>query len=48
LRRDGALRTAAIDLLGERFWLTRTTVNGADAYKLHAEAQRLAKGFGII
>jgi putative DNA primase/helicase len=47
LRRDGALRAAAIDLLGAKFWLARTTVNGADAFKLHPDSQSLAKEFKV-
>ena len=48
LRRDGRLRARAIELLLDKFWLTEEVVGGIDLYRLHPEARRFAKEFGVI
>ncbi len=47
LRRDGRLRTKAIGLLVEKFWLIEATVGGIDLFRLHPQARRFAKQFGL-
>jgi Protein of unknown function (DUF3987) len=48
LRCDGDLRRKATDLLVRKFWLIEDVVQGLDVYRLHPEAKRFGKKFGVI
>jgi Protein of unknown function (DUF3987) len=47
LRRDGGLRSKAIGLLVDKYWLTEETAQGIDLYRLHPKARSFAKQFGL-